>query len=64
MLQQELDKNVVKRVIREKNVCANAHDGYVYCLLHAKDIPNVDGQVLISGSGDGNVKVDIRMCLL
>ncbi|KAI8330555.1 hypothetical protein BD560DRAFT_416277 [Blakeslea trispora] len=55
--QQELDKDVIKRVIREKNVYANAHDGYVYCLLHAKDIPNVDGQVLISGSGDGNVKI-------
>lgn len=56
-LQEALDKNVIKCVIRERNVCGNAHDGYVYCLLHAKDIPNIEGEVLISGSGDGNVKV-------
>ncbi|KAI8643152.1 hypothetical protein BD408DRAFT_415352 [Parasitella parasitica] len=56
-LQQELDKNVIKCVIRERNVYGNAHDGYIYCLLHAKDIPNVEGEVLISGSGDGNVKI-------
>lgn len=56
-LQEELDKDVIKCVIRERNVCSNAHDGYIYCLLHAHDIPNVEGEVLISGSGDGDVKV-------
>ncbi|KAI9275117.1 hypothetical protein EDC94DRAFT_8412 [Helicostylum pulchrum] len=56
-IQAELDKDVIKCVIREKNVCSNAHDGYLYCLLHAKDIPNMEGEVLISGSGDGDVKI-------
>ncbi|CEP18781.1 hypothetical protein [Parasitella parasitica] len=56
-LQEELDRDVIKCVIREKNICGNAHDGYIYCLLHAKDIPNVEGEVLISGSGDGDVKI-------
>lgn len=56
-LQEELDKDVIKCVIREKNVCSNAHDGYLYCLLHAKDVPNMEGEVLISGSGDGDVKI-------
>ncbi|KAI7900282.1 uncharacterized protein BX663DRAFT_554178 [Cokeromyces recurvatus] len=56
-LQEELDKSVIKCVIREKNICSNAHDGYVYCLLHANDIPNIKGEVLISGSGDGDVKI-------
>lgn len=57
-LQAELDKDVIKCVIREKNVLGNAHDGYLYCLLHAKDVPNMEGEVLISGSGDGDVKVN------
>ncbi|CAO3701846.1 unnamed protein product [Rhizopus stolonifer] len=52
-----LEKNVVKCIVREKNVYNNAHDGYVYCLLAAKDIPNIEGEVLISGSGDGDVKI-------
>ncbi|CAO3656823.1 unnamed protein product [Mucor hiemalis] len=56
-LQAELDKDVIKCVIREKNVLGNAHDGYLYCLLHAKDVPNMEGEVLISGSGDGDVKI-------
>ncbi|KAG1437639.1 hypothetical protein G6F56_013008 [Rhizopus delemar] len=49
---ERLEKNVVKCIVREKNVYNNAHDGYVYCLLAAKDIPNIEGEVLISGSGD------------
>ncbi|KAI9489794.1 WD40-repeat-containing domain protein [Zychaea mexicana] len=51
------EEYLVKCVIREKNVRSNAHDGYVYCLLHAVDIPNVDGEVVLSGSGDGDVKI-------
>ncbi|KAI8977252.1 WD40-repeat-containing domain protein [Mycotypha africana] len=57
LLQQELDRDVIKCIVREKNICNNAHNGYVYCLLYATDIPNVDGEVLISGSGDGDVKI-------
>ncbi|KAI8889099.1 Zn-dependent exopeptidase, partial [Backusella circina FSU 941] len=52
-----LDKDAIQCVIRERNVYGNAHDGYVYCLLHAKFIPNVEGEVVISGSGDGSVKI-------
>lgn len=55
-----LDKDAIQCVIRERNVYGNAHDGYVYCLLHAKCIPNVEGEVVISGSGDGSVKVNKR----
>ncbi|KAI8379206.1 WD40-repeat-containing domain protein [Radiomyces spectabilis] len=51
------DSDVIQCVIREKNVYLNAHDGYVYCLLHSTDVPNIDGEVLISGSGDGDVKI-------
>ncbi|KAI7849155.1 WD40-repeat-containing domain protein [Circinella umbellata] len=51
------EDDLVKCVIREKNVRCNAHDGYVYCLLHAVDVPNVDGEVILSGSGDGDVKI-------
>ncbi|KAI9305332.1 hypothetical protein BJ944DRAFT_161937, partial [Cunninghamella echinulata] len=53
----DLDDDVIKCVIREKNVCMNAHDGYVYCLLHSTDVPNTTGEVIISGSGDGDVKI-------
>ncbi|KAI8086176.1 uncharacterized protein BX664DRAFT_335096 [Halteromyces radiatus] len=52
-----MDEDVIKCVVREKNVYSNAHDGYVYCLLHSTNIPNVDGEVIISGSGDGDVKI-------
>ncbi|KAI8992562.1 WD40-repeat-containing domain protein [Pilobolus umbonatus] len=55
--QKEEDKGVIKCIIREKNVHMNAHDGYVYCLLHATEVPNIEGEVLISGSGDGDVKL-------
>ncbi|ORY93487.1 hypothetical protein BCR43DRAFT_444964 [Syncephalastrum racemosum] len=51
------EEDVIQCIIREKNVCMNAHDGYVYCLLHVSDIPNTEGEVLISGSGDGDVKI-------
>lgn len=54
---REEDRNVTRRVIRERNVCSNAHDGYVYCLLHTRSIPNIESEVLISGSGDGDIKV-------
>ncbi|KAI9031822.1 WD40-repeat-containing domain protein [Phycomyces nitens] len=51
------DKDVIKCVVREKNVHLNAHDGYVYCLLYSTEVPNIDGEVIISGSGDGDVKI-------
>ncbi|KAL0088636.1 hypothetical protein F4703DRAFT_1734820, partial [Phycomyces blakesleeanus] len=50
-------KDVKQCVVREKNVLTNAHDGYVYCLIYSNDIPNVNGEVLVSGSGDGDVKI-------
>ncbi|KAI9032812.1 WD40-repeat-containing domain protein [Phycomyces nitens] len=50
-------KDTKQCVVREKNVLTNAHDGYVYCLVYSNDVPNIDGEVLISGSGDGDVKI-------
>lgn len=52
-----LDTEVIQCVIRDSNVFVNAHDGYVYCLALEYDLPNIDGEVLISGSGDGDVKL-------
>ncbi|KAL9544998.1 hypothetical protein MBANPS3_007346 [Mucor bainieri] len=53
----EQDTTVAQCVIRTKNVYSNAHDGYVYCMTYTHDIPNLAGQVLITGSGDGHVKI-------
>ncbi|KAI7864320.1 hypothetical protein BDF14DRAFT_1835199 [Spinellus fusiger] len=52
-----LEQDVVRCIVREKNVYLNAHDGYVYCLLYSQEIPNIDGEVIISGSGDGDIKI-------
>lgn len=41
-----------KCVVRERSVRPNAHNGYVYCLLHAMEIPNVQSEVIISGKTD------------
>ncbi|GAN06839.1 hypothetical protein MAM1_0137c06329 [Mucor ambiguus] len=51
------DTAVDQCVIRTKNVYSNAHDGYVYCMAYTQDIPNLAGQILITGSGDGHVKI-------
>ncbi|CAO3673109.1 unnamed protein product, partial [Umbelopsis vinacea] len=52
-----MDAEVIQCVVRDSNVQVNAHDGYVYCLALEYDLPNIDGEVLISGSGDGDVKL-------
>ncbi|CAO3692343.1 unnamed protein product [Umbelopsis ramanniana] len=52
-----MDVEVIQCVIRDSNVLVNAHDGYVYCLALEYDLPNIEGEVLISGSGDGDVKL-------
>lgn len=44
------DAAVAQCVIRTKNVYSNAHDGYVYCMTYTQDIPNLAGQVLITGN--------------
>ncbi|KAK4514768.1 60S ribosomal protein L17B [Mucor velutinosus] len=51
------DAAVAQCVIRTSNVYSNAHDGYVYSMTYAQDIPNLAGQVLLTGSGDGHVKI-------
>ncbi|OZJ03237.1 hypothetical protein BZG36_03438 [Bifiguratus adelaidae] len=43
-------------VIGEKNVIMNAHNGYIYTLL-LESSSSGDQELLISGSGDGDVKV-------
>lgn len=53
----EEEKDLIQCVIRTNNVYQNAHDGYIYCMAYANDIPNLEGEVLITGSGDGNIKV-------
>ncbi|KAG1076746.1 hypothetical protein G6F42_025312 [Rhizopus arrhizus] len=52
----EQDATVAQCVIRTSNVYSNAHDGYIYCMTYTRDLPNLAGQVLITGSGDGYVK--------
>lgn len=47
--QFEEENEVVQRVIKTNNVYSNAHDGYVYCMTCAVNIPNVNGEVLITG---------------
>ncbi|EPB87503.1 hypothetical protein HMPREF1544_05697 [Mucor circinelloides 1006PhL] len=53
----EQDATVAQCVIRTSNVYSNAHDGYIYCMTYTRDLPNLAGQVLITGSGDGYVKI-------
>jgi di- and tripeptidase len=43
-------------LVREDDVITSSHFGYVYSLLLA-DLPFLGGQVLLSGAGDGTVKI-------
>lgn len=43
------EKHVIQCVIRANNVYSNAHDGYIYCMTYAYDMPNLAGEVLITG---------------
>ncbi|RUP44419.1 hypothetical protein BC936DRAFT_149478 [Jimgerdemannia flammicorona] len=45
------------RFVADGDVYMSAHDGYVYALLLGRDLPNDNGDILISGSGDGDVKL-------
>jgi di- and tripeptidase len=56
----EEEEDLIQCVIRTNNVHSNAHDGYVYCMAYTIDIPNLEGEVLITGSGDGNIKASIE----
>lgn len=51
----EQDATVAQCVIRTSNVYSNAHDGYIYCMTYTRDLPNLAGQVLITG----NMQVDM-----
>ncbi|KAI7877892.1 uncharacterized protein EV154DRAFT_545778 [Mucor mucedo] len=51
------EDDLVQCVIKTNQVRSNAHDGYVYCMASSNNIPNVEGEVLITGSGDGNIKI-------
>ncbi|CAG8539548.1 14835_t:CDS:2, partial [Dentiscutata heterogama] len=48
------DNDIPRYEIDETMVHWNSHNGYVYALLLGK---NKDGEVLVSGSGDGDVKI-------
>lgn len=43
------ETDVVQHIIETNNVYINAHDGYIYCMTCAVNIPNVHGEVLITG---------------
>lgn len=43
------DARAQTRYIADRDVHMSAHDGYVYTLLLGKDLPDEDGEVLISG---------------
>lgn len=53
----EEEQDLIQCVIKTNHVYANAHDGYIYCMAYANDLPNIEGEVIITGSGDGNIKV-------
>ncbi|CAG8475440.1 4994_t:CDS:10 [Funneliformis caledonium] len=49
-----VQENVQRFEVDDSMVHMNSHNGYVYSLILGK---NKDGRILISGSGDGDVKV-------
>ncbi|KAI9351897.1 hypothetical protein BD770DRAFT_393563 [Pilaira anomala] len=53
----EEEQDLIQCVIKTNHVYANAHDGYIYCMAYANDLPNIEGEVIITGSGDGNIKI-------
>ncbi|KAI8054339.1 hypothetical protein BDF22DRAFT_678621 [Syncephalis plumigaleata] len=50
------DPPVRRYYVRENDVIASSHYGYIYSLLLA-DLSYMGGQVLLSGAGDGDVKI-------
>lgn len=54
----ELNKNHFIHNIPYKNIYNNAHVGYIYSLMLCDiNIDNVKKQMLVSGSGDGTIKI-------
>ncbi|KAG0002902.1 hypothetical protein BGZ79_002102 [Entomortierella chlamydospora] len=53
---KELDEQVIRYNIPDSCIVQNCHFGYVYCLLLGK-VPNVEGEILFSGSGEGDIKL-------
>ncbi|GJJ72237.1 di- and tripeptidase [Entomortierella parvispora] len=52
----EPEDQVTRYSIPESCIYQNSHFGYVYCLLLGK-VPNVEGEILFSGSGEGDIKL-------
>ncbi|KAI8362312.1 hypothetical protein B0O80DRAFT_409457 [Mortierella sp. GBAus27b] len=53
---REPEEQVTRYSIPESCIYQNSHFGYVYCLLLGK-VPNVEGEILFSGSGEGDIKL-------
>ncbi|KAI9231037.1 MAG: WD40-repeat-containing domain protein [Podila humilis] len=53
---REPEEQVVRYSIPDSGIYQNSHFGYVYCLLLGK-VPNVEGEILFSGSGEGDIKL-------
>ncbi|KAF9584930.1 hypothetical protein BGW38_004625 [Lunasporangiospora selenospora] len=49
-------EQVTRYSIPDTCIHQNSHFGYVYCLLLGK-VPNVEGEILFSGSGEGDIKL-------
>lgn len=49
LFKQQTDASI-QCVIKNDHVYSNAHDGYVYCMKYAYNIPNLNGEALITGA--------------
>ncbi|KAG0345829.1 hypothetical protein BG004_002995 [Podila humilis] len=54
--EQPEEQHVIRYSIPDSGIYQNSHFGYVYCLLLGK-VPNVEGEILFSGSGEGDIKL-------
>ncbi|KAI1311038.1 hypothetical protein EDD11_003580 [Mortierella claussenii] len=53
---RDTEEQVIRCSISDTCIYQNSHFGYVYCLLLGK-VPNVEGDILFSGSGEGDIKL-------
>ncbi|KAF9181773.1 hypothetical protein BGZ50_005334 [Haplosporangium sp. Z 11] len=53
---KEPEEQVTRYSIPDSCIYQNSHFGYVYCLLLGK-VPNTEGEILFSGSGEGDIKL-------
>ncbi|KAF9289748.1 hypothetical protein BGZ68_008712 [Mortierella alpina] len=53
---KEPEELVTRYSIPDSCIYQNSHFGYVYCLLLGK-VPNIEGEILFSGSGEGDIKL-------